>query len=173
MSKINKKLKPLKALLLDCDGVMTDGRIWQDSSGEWRRSFHILDGMGIRTLIQKGFVVGVITGSKGKDIVDRCKHLGIEFLYPGTEDKLPAFKNFLEKTQLKEKEVAYMGDDLIDIPVLKVAGFSVAVPDAMKDVFKHTDYTTKKSGGFGAVREVCDMILKHSQFNKSKSEKKD
>ncbi len=163
---IQKKLKTIKALLLDCDGVMTDGRIWQDSSGEWRRSFHILDGMGIRMLIKNGFIVGVITGSKGKDIVDRCKHLGIEHLYPGTEDKFPAYKNFLEKTQLHEKEVAYIGDDIIDIPVLENAGFSATVPDAINDVFKHTHYTTKRAGGYGAVREICDLILKYSKNTK-------
>lgn len=166
MSKIRKKLKPVKALLLDCDGVLTDGRIWQDASGEWRRSFQILDGLGIRTLIEHKFIVGVITGSKSKDITDRCSVLGIQHLYLGTLDKAPAFKDFLKKTSLKPSEVAYIGDDIIDIPVLKEVGFSATVPDAIDSVFKHVDYTTKRSGGFGAVREVCDLILKYSEWSK-------
>lgn len=166
MSKVRKKLKPIKALLLDCDGVMTDGRVWQDASNEWRRAFHILDGLGIKTLLKNDFKVGVITGSKGKDISDRCAHLGIPHLYLGTEDKFPALNDFLKKTSLKASEVAYVGDDIIDIPVLKEVGFSATVPDAIEAVFKHTDYTTQRSGGFGAVREVCDLILKYSEWSK-------
>ncbi len=168
-AKVQKKLKPLKALVMDCDGILTDGQVWQGENGEWIRAYSILDGMGLKLLLKNDFILGVITGSKGKDIKDRCNHLGVQHLYQGIEDKKPVFDNFLKQTNLKASEVAYIGDDFPDIPVLKEVGFSASVPHAFANVLKHVDYVTKREGGYGAVRELCDLILQHSAHCQQKN----
>jgi 3-deoxy-D-manno-octulosonate 8-phosphate phosphatase (KDO 8-P phosphatase) len=154
-----KNLKNIKALLIDVDGIMTDGTLWSHSPGEWRRTFNIYDGVGIRALIKEGYTVGIITGSDSNDIRERQKKLGILHLYEGVEDKIPSYEDFVKKTTHKESEIAYIGDDLADIPILKRVGFSVSVPTGMLLAKKAASYITKKEGGKGAVREVCDMIL--------------
>ncbi|MES2769801.1 MAG: HAD family hydrolase [Bdellovibrionota bacterium] len=154
-----KNLKSIKALIVDVDGILTDGTIWWHSPGEWRRNFNIYDGFGIRELVKEGFIVAMITGSNAQDIRERKEKLNIHYLYEGMEDKIPSFEDFLKKTNLKANEVAYIGDDLPDVPVLKRAGFAASVPTAMAEAKKVAMYITKKDGGKGAVRELCDILI--------------
>ncbi len=159
-SKLNlKNLKAIKALVVDVDGILTDGNIWWHSPGEWRRNFNIYDGFGIRELVKEGFIVAMITGSNAQDIRERKEKLNIHYLYEGIEDKIPSFEDFLKKTNLKANEVAYIGDDLPDVPVLKRVGFAASVPTAMPEAKKVAMYITKKDGGKGAVRELCDILI--------------
>ena len=170
----SKNLKAIKALVVDVDGILTDGKIWWHSPGEWRRNFNIYDGVGIRALVEEGFIVAMITGSNAQDIRERKEKLNIQYLYEGIEDKIPSFEDFLKKTNLKASEVAYIGDDLPDVPVLKRVGFSASVPTGMPEAQKAAMYITKKDGGKGAVRELCDMLIsaKNSSSKKSKVKRK-
>jgi 3-deoxy-D-manno-octulosonate 8-phosphate phosphatase (KDO 8-P phosphatase) len=155
------RLKKIKLLALDVDGVLTDCRVFLDSSGEWRRFFCIRDGYGIVQLKKHGYKVAIITASKASDIKARAQDLKIDYLHDGNIDKLSELKKLIDASGMKAEEIAYMGDDLFDIPVLKNVGFAATVPEAVDDVFHAVHYTTKRSGGHGAVREVCDLILKY------------
>lgn len=159
------RLQKVKLLILDVDGVMTDCRVFLDSTGEWRRMFSIRDGYGIIRLIQAGYQTAVITGSKAKDIQERVKVLGIHHFYQGSLDKIPAFEKLQSATGFDPSEMCYMGDDLFDIPLLEKVGFSATVPEAMEDVKEVVNYTTNRPGGNGAVREVCDFILKYGAYS--------
>jgi 3-deoxy-D-manno-octulosonate 8-phosphate phosphatase (KDO 8-P phosphatase) len=162
-----EKLKRIKAVAMDVDGVMTDCKLWMDASGEWRRSFCIRDGIGIKRLIKAGYTVGFITGTRSQDIQARVKVLGVPFLADGIEDKEDSFLAFAKHAGCSIEEVAYIGDDLPDIPLLVDAGFSATVPAAVEEVLGVVDYVTKREGGEGAVRELCDLIFKHGHFSES------
>ena len=165
-SQINpEKVKKIKMLILDVDGIMTDCRIWFDADGEWRRTFSIRDGVGIKRLIESGYQLAIITGSKSKDIRARAEALGFQHFFEGALNKIPAYEQIKSKTQLQDSEIAYMGDDFFDIPILEKVGFSATVPDAMEEVFAHVHYVTKRPGGNGAVREVCDVIAAHGALS--------
>jgi 3-deoxy-D-manno-octulosonate 8-phosphate phosphatase (KDO 8-P phosphatase) len=166
MSLDVSKLKKVKLLIMDVDGVLTDCRIFMDSSGEWKRPFSIRDGYGLKILMEAGYKTAVITGSKAKDIQDRVRNLRIDYFYEGSLEKLPAFEEILQKTGLKAEEAAFIGDDVFDIPVLKKVGFAVTVPDAMEQVKEIAHYTTVRPAGNGAVREICEALLKHGAFAK-------
>jgi 3-deoxy-D-manno-octulosonate 8-phosphate phosphatase (KDO 8-P phosphatase) len=155
------RLKKIKLLALDVDGVLTDCRVFLGSDGEWKRFFCIRDGYGIVQLKRYGYKVAIITASKAKDIKARAVDLKIDYLHDGNLDKLSELKKLIETSGLKADEIAYMGDDLFDIPVLQNVGFAATVPEAVDEVFHSVHYTTKRSGGEGAVREVCDLILKY------------
>ncbi len=154
-------IQKIKMLILDVDGIMTDCRIWLDSDGEWRRTFSIRDGVGIKRLIEAGYELAIITGSKSKDIRTRAEVLGFQHFFEGALNKIPAYEELKKKTQLQDSQIAYMGDDYFDIPILEKVGFSATVPDAMEEVFSHVRYVTQRPGGNGAVREVCDIIFTH------------
>jgi len=156
---IQEKLKKIKLLILDVDGVMTDGSIIIDDEGHELKSFNVRDGHGIKILQRYGVKVVILTGRKSKVVEYRAKDLEIEDVYQGTLNKKEVFEKILDKRKLSADKVAYIGDDIVDIPVLKRVGFSVAVDDALDIVKKSVDYVTKNSGGHGAVREVCEMIL--------------
>ncbi|MFN7903619.1 MAG: KdsC family phosphatase [Pseudobdellovibrionaceae bacterium] len=153
-----EKIKNIKMLILDVDGILTNCQIWYDSSGEWRRTFSIRDGVGIKQLIESGYQLGIITGSKSQDIRARAEVLGFQHFYEGALNKIPAYEQIKDKTKLDDSEIAYMGDDFFDIPLLDKVGFAATVPDAMEQVFPHVHYITKRPAGNGAVREVCDFI---------------
>lgn len=155
-----KKLKNIKALLVDVDGIMTDGRLWMESPGQWRRTFNIYDGFGIKRLLANGYIVGIITGSNSEDIRERAKRLGVDHLYEGAEEKLPCYEDFLKRTGLTDEDIAYIGDDLPDVPILERVAFSASVPGAVPEAKKAAQYITKKLGGYGAVRELCELLLK-------------
>jgi 3-deoxy-D-manno-octulosonate 8-phosphate phosphatase (KDO 8-P phosphatase) len=158
------RLKKLKALLLDVDGVLTDAKQWYAGDGKWVRRFSLRDGYGIRKLIDNGFVVGIITASNSEDIRQRAQHLKIEHFYQGSLDKISQLNDFLKKSGIKENEIAYMGDDEPDVPVMKRVGFAATVPAGIGACRKAAHYITKLEGGDGAVREVCDLIFDNSEI---------
>ena len=149
----------IKLLICDVDGVMSDGVIYQGNNGEELKAFNVRDGYGIRCLLTSNIEVAIITGRKAKLLEDRCATLGITHLYQGQSDKLLAFRELLDKLALQASEVAYIGDDLIDWPVMAEVGLSVAVADAHPVLLPRADYVTRIAGGRGAVREICDLIL--------------
>ncbi len=161
-SKLNllRDLKKLRILVLDVDGVLTDGKIFWIQGQGWVRSFHVHDGYGIRLLKRAGIQVAVFSGSQGLDIEERMKVLGISYAYLGNENKLESLDALVRATGIQPSEMAYMGDDLFDIPVLKAVRVAFSVPQAPAVVKKSAHYVTQVQGGSGAVREVADLILK-------------
>ena len=153
-------MSKIKLLAIDVDGVLTDGGMYYSHSGEELKKFNTRDGMGIAMLQKKGLVVALITGEKSKIVMRRAKKLRIKEVYLGIEDKLEIVKKLCKKYKVSESEVAYIGDDVNDICIMKEVGLSIAVADATESVKTCADYITKARGGNGAVREVCDLILK-------------
>ncbi|KHD89919.1 MAG: hypothetical protein OM95_02210 [Bdellovibrio sp. ArHS] len=158
------KLKNIKMLVLDVDGVLTDTRMWFDGK-EWRRFYSVRDGVGIKRIMEAGYKVAVITGSKAEDIRARVKSLGIHFLFEGALDKEPSFLQLQKESGLNPEEMAYVGDDIFDIPLLQAVAFGATVPEAVDEVLEIADYVTRRPGGCGAVREVCDYIYKYGAFS--------
>jgi 3-deoxy-D-manno-octulosonate 8-phosphate phosphatase (KDO 8-P phosphatase) len=156
---IKEKLKGIKLLILDVDGVMTDGRIIMDNEGKEIKNFDVRDGHGIKILQRYGIKVAILTGRQSKVVEYRAKDLEIDDVYQGAFNKKDVFEKILKKHKLSVGEAAFMGDDIVDIPVLKRVGFSAAVADALDVVKKSVDYITRNKGGRGAVRELCEMIL--------------
>jgi len=159
------KLKKIKLLILDVDGVLTDCRLWMDSNGQWKRFFSIRDGVGIKRLIESGYKIAVITGSTAEDIRARIKVLGIQYFYEGAQDKEPSFAKLLLESGVSADEMAFIGDDIFDIPLLQKVGFSATVPEAVEEVLGEVQYITRRPGGNGAVREICDYIYKFGALN--------
>jgi 3-deoxy-D-manno-octulosonate 8-phosphate phosphatase (KDO 8-P phosphatase) len=166
-----QKLKPVKLLILDVDGVLTDGKIIYTDSGEEIKRFDVRDGHGLKLLMRSGIGVVLLTGRKSKAIVHRARDLGIEHVYQKATDKIEVYAKILTRNKLLDKNVAFVGDDLVDIPVLKKVGFSAAVPDAVPEVIEIVDYITSKNGGEGAVREICELLLKAQKKWKKVTEK--
>ncbi|MBT0395328.1 3-deoxy-manno-octulosonate-8-phosphatase KdsC [Morganella morganii subsp. morganii] len=156
---VMEKATKIRLLICDVDGVMSDGLIYQGNSGEELKAFNVRDGYGIRCLLTSGIEVAIITGRKAKLLEDRANTLGITHLYQGQSDKLLAYRELLDKLALRPGEVAYIGDDLIDWPVMAEVGLSAAVADAHPLLLPKADYVTQIAGGRGAVRELCDLIL--------------
>lgn len=159
MQEIIKKVKKLKLLILDVDGVLTDGRLFFDHNGEEYKCFHARDGHGIKLLRETGVEVAVISGRKSNSVALRMKSLGVEYIYQGHENKIAALAEIMQKTSLNPDQVAHIGDDLLDLPVMTRVGLSIAVNDANDAVKDYADWCTKTAGGQGAVREVCDFIM--------------
>jgi 3-deoxy-D-manno-octulosonate 8-phosphate phosphatase (KDO 8-P phosphatase) len=157
---LDKRLGAVRILILDVDGVLTDGRIIINDHGEETKCFNVKDGYGIRALLDAGIEVAVITGRQSSVVEHRAKDLGIRSIYQGVADKKSACIRLLEEKQLAGDQACYIGDDLPDIPVLRYVGLPVAVADAVKEAREAALYITEKNGGNGAVREVCELILK-------------
>ncbi len=155
-----ERLQNIKLLLLDVDGVMTDGRIIFDSNGIESKFFNVKDGHGIKLVQRAGIEVGIVSGRKSEVATIRAAELGIVRVFQGAHDKLAVYREILEDTRLTDAQVAFMGDDLIDVPVLRRVGFAAAPADAVEEVLPHAHFVTRNRGGWGAVREVCDLILK-------------
>jgi 3-deoxy-D-manno-octulosonate 8-phosphate phosphatase (KDO 8-P phosphatase) len=147
---------------MDVDGVMTDGRIIMDDEGREIKNFNVRDGHGIKLLQRYGIKVALLTGRQSNVVKHRAKDLEIKDVYQKVYNKKEVFDKILKKHKISADEAAFIGDDIIDIPVLKRVGFSVAVADAMEIVKKSVHYVSQNKGGNGAVREVCEMIL-HAQ----------
>jgi 3-deoxy-D-manno-octulosonate 8-phosphate phosphatase (KDO 8-P phosphatase) len=152
-------LRKIRLLLLDVDGVMTDGGIYFSESGDELKKFNIQDGYGIVKLQRAGITAGIITGRVSKIVARRAADLGITEVHQNLHDKRAAFDAILTKTGLTPEQVAYIGDDEFDLPVLTVVGFSAAPADAVPAVCKQVDYVCKREGGRGAVREVIELLL--------------
>lgn len=156
---IIERAKKIKLLICDVDGVLTDGLIFMGNQGEELKAFHVRDGFGIHALLQIGIETALITGRQSTLVENRAATLKIKHIYQGQSDKLVAFNDLCLKTQLTHDEIAYIGDDLIDAPVMDKVGLAVAVKDAHPLLLSHSQYTTQLNGGKGAVREICDLIL--------------
>ncbi|MBX2988784.1 MAG: HAD-IIIA family hydrolase [Bdellovibrionaceae bacterium] len=158
------RLRAVQMLVLDVDGVLTDARIWMDVNGEWRRFFSVRDGVGIKRLMEKGYKIAIITGSQAADIRQRAKNLGIHFFYEGALDKEPSFEALQKESGLRPEQMAYVGDDIFDIPLLKAVGFAATVPEAVDEVKDCVQYIARRPGGNGAVREICDIVYQYGAF---------
>ena len=156
----SNRIKKVKMLILDVDGVLTDGRIIWTNSAEEIKFFNVQDGVGIVLAHRAGLKVAIISARKSKVTEIRAKELKITEVYQSMESKLVAYKKLIDKYKLADEEVAYIGDDLHDIPVLRRVGFAVATANAQEEAKQVSHYITKKNGGEGAVREVVNMILK-------------
>ena len=154
-------LKHIKLLLLDVDGVMTDGGIYYSDSGNEFKKFNAQDGYGIVKLQRAGIQTGIITGRISKIVKRRAEDLGITEVYQNLDNKIDTYKSIKKKLNLTDANIAYIGDDEFDLAVLKCVGFSAAPADAVPIVTKHVDYVCNRNGGKGAVREVIDLILKN------------
>lgn len=155
-------LKQVKLLVLDVDGVLTDGRIIYTDSGEQIKQFSSRDGLGLRLLMDNGIQAGIITGRISGALTHRCRNLGIDLVLDGIFNKAEALEQMAEQTRIDLSATAFMGDDLIDLPAMARAGVAIAVADAADEVKARADIITRASGGRGAVREICDAILKAS-----------
>lgn len=149
----------IKLLILDVDGVLTDGRIFIRDNGEEIKAFHTLDGHGIKMLAASGVQTAIITGRDAPSVGIRVQQLGIAYYFKGIHDKRAAYAQLREQAGVAEHECAFVGDDVVDLPVMVRCGLPVAVPEAHWFTLQHAAYVTQKSGGNGAVREVCDLIM--------------
>ncbi|HEY6011088.1 MAG TPA: HAD-IIIA family hydrolase [Nitrospirota bacterium] len=152
--------KKLKLLLLDVDGVLTDGSIILDGKGNELKAFHVRDGHGIKLAQKNGITVGIITGRKSDVVAVRARELGIEEVHQGAFEKLAIYESLLSKYRLRDEETAFIGDDVVDIDILKRTGIAAAVADADPAVKPHVDIILKTAGGRGAVREFINFVLK-------------
>jgi 3-deoxy-D-manno-octulosonate 8-phosphate phosphatase (KDO 8-P phosphatase) len=159
-SEVQKRAARIKLLLMDCDGVLTDGRIWLFENGEEQKGFHTRDGLGIDLFHRAGLRSGIISGRTSSAVQKRAQGLGMSFVIQGCEDKRKAFAETLEHAGVENLEVAFIGDDLNDIPLMLRSGLGVAVADAALETREHAHYVTTAAGGSGAVREVIELILK-------------
>ncbi len=164
MDEIREKAKHLKLLILDVDGVLTDGRLFFDHSGTEYKCFHARDGHGIKLLRQTGVEVAVISGRKSESVALRMKSLGVELVYQGHENKIAAFNEIIQTLGIVASQAAHVGDDLLDLPLMVRVGLAIAVQDANPSVKEYADWCTQTPGGQGAVREICDFIMQ-SQDN--------
>ena len=158
-SEVFTKAAKVKLLICDIDGVFSDGRIYLGNDGEELKAFHTKDGFGIKSLINSGGQVAVITGRNSKIVQDRMTSLTVQHIYQGQEDKIQAFNLLKQNLNLADDEIAYIGDDSPDLPVMQLVGFAVATNDAHPLVQRIADYKTTMLGGFGAVRELTDLIM--------------
>ncbi len=158
--EIKSRAAHLKLLLMDCDGVLTDGRITLLEGGDEQKSFHTRDGHGLVLLHRAGLRSGIISGRTSTAVERRARDLNIAYLRQGTWNKIEDFEDVLAEAEVEPSEVAFIGDDVTDIPLMRRCGFGIAVADATEDTRAAADYVTRLPGGFGAVREVCELILK-------------
>lgn len=155
-----ERAKRVRLLLLDVDGVLTDGQLAFDGAGREIKFFHIRDGQGIRFLQEAGIRVGIVTGRKSKAVDFRARDLGIDLVFQKVRDKEKTLGAILRKENLRAEQVCYVGDDLVDLAVLSCVGLAVAVADAAREVKTLAHYTSRLPGGRGAVREICERVLK-------------
>lgn len=153
----------VKLVLMDCDGVLTDGRITLLAEGDEQKSFHVRDGQGIVLLHQAGIRTGIISGRSSHMVERRAAELKIEFVRQGVRNKIRDFEDILKQAQVSSDETAFVGDDIADIALMQRVGFAVTVFDAIEEAKQFAHFITNKQGGMGAVREVTDLILKAQQ----------
>ncbi len=152
-------MRSIKLLICDIDGVFSDGRIYLGNNGEELKAFHTKDGYGIKALGASGVDVAVITGRTSNIVATRMSALNVKYIVQGEENKLPALKQMAEKLNLSLDEIAYIGDDMPDHECINSVGLGIAVQDAHPSILSIANYTTFNRGGFGAVREICDLIM--------------
>jgi 3-deoxy-D-manno-octulosonate 8-phosphate phosphatase (KDO 8-P phosphatase) len=153
------RARQVHLLLLDVDGVLTDGSITYLSGGGETKSFNTQDGLGIKLLQESGVAVGIITARSSEAVERRARDLQFAHVFQGKQDKLIVYESILKTTGLRPPQTAYMGDDLMDLPILNRVGFAAAPANAVAEIRQRVHYTAERDGGRGAVREVCDLIL--------------
>ncbi|MBE9562553.1 MAG: HAD family hydrolase [Proteobacteria bacterium] len=162
--------KLIRLVIFDVDGVLTDGRLYFSDTDQEYKSFHARDGLGMVMLQNTGVTIGIITARESLVVTNRMQKLGIKHIFQGKFDKLTAFEQLRKELQLDYQQVAYVGDDILDIPVMSKVGLAIAVADADKLVVKYSHWQTQTNGGKGAAREVCELIMQsqdtwNSQLN--------
>jgi 3-deoxy-D-manno-octulosonate 8-phosphate phosphatase (KDO 8-P phosphatase) len=157
---VTERLKRIRLLLLDVDGVLTAGEIIYGDSGEQFKVFNVKDGLGLRLLKEAGIGVGIVTGRTGAALLHRCRNLGIDLIFDGIRNKFEVLKTIQERTGIAPEAMAFIGDDLPDLSIMKCVGLAAAVADAHEAVRRTAHLTTHAPGGRGAVREMCEAILK-------------
>ena len=158
-SELAERAKKIKLLIMDCDGVLTDGRLYFSANGEELKVFNVKDGQGIVSWHRAGFKSAIISGRESVIVNRRATELGISYIRQSSYDKTQCFSEILKEENISADEVAYIGDDIGDIDLLKIVGFPVAVNDAAQEIFSSVIYKTRINGGFGAVRELIDLLL--------------
>ena len=159
MKSIIDRAKQIRLTILDVDGVLTSGELIYGVNGSELKQFHVLDGQGIKFLQKSGIEVAIITARHSEIIVKRMSDLEITHVYQGNIDKLPAYEDLKQKLKLEDHQIAYMGDDLPDLPIIRRVGLGVTVPNAPTIMHDHARLVTKAKGGKGAVRELCELIM--------------
>lgn len=161
MKDILKKAAAIKLVIFDVDGVLTDGSLFIGDDGQEYKAFNSQDGHGIKMLQKYGVRCAIITGRTSKVVEHRIRNLGIdpELVWQGQHDKLHGFAELLKQTGLQADEIAYLGDDVVDLPVMQKVGLAIAVQDAHAFVLKHSHWQTPRAGGRGAARDACEMLL--------------
>jgi 3-deoxy-D-manno-octulosonate 8-phosphate phosphatase (KDO 8-P phosphatase) len=162
MQDIHARARRVRLAIFDVDGVLTDGALVFSGSGEELKVFNVLDGHGMKLLQASGVALAVITSRASRAVEERMRNLGIDLLFQGAPEKLPAFNQLIERQGIGMEAASFIGDDLQDLPVLKRCGFAATVPDAPAPVRRHAHYVTRARGGRGAVRELCELIM-HAQ----------
>jgi 3-deoxy-D-manno-octulosonate 8-phosphate phosphatase (KDO 8-P phosphatase) len=160
MTISEQKAAQVRLMIFDVDGVLTDGRMQFTSEGEFMKSFYVHDGLGIQLLQKMGIATAIISARLTPIVNKRAADLGITHVYQGNHDKRITFAQLLADTGIAEHECGFMGDDIVDLPLFAKVGFAVSVPNAHPEATKRADYVTTASGGLGAVREICDFILR-------------
>lgn len=158
--QVQSKAAQLRLMIFDVDGILTDGSLHFSAEGEALKTFNVLDGQGIRLLQDAGVATAIISARQSPVVLKRANDLGITHVRQGIHNKLTAFQELLAELTLAPEQCGFIGDDVIDLPVLLRAGFSASVPNGHAEVRQRVDYVTTAGGGRGAVREVCDLILK-------------
>ncbi|MCM8855613.1 MAG: 3-deoxy-manno-octulosonate-8-phosphatase KdsC [Candidatus Thiodiazotropha sp. (ex Lucinoma kastoroae)] len=159
MQDIHTKASGVKLVIFDVDGVLTDGSLYLGDDGQEYKAFNSRDGHGMKMLQKSGVVIGIITGRTSEVVRIRMEGLGIEHVYQGKHDKLPAYQELRDKLGLTDGQVAYVGDDVVDLPIMRRVGLAIAVNDAHPFVIQHAHWQTPHAGGRGAGRDVCEMVL--------------
>lgn len=162
MDQLIKKAKQIRLVIFDVDGVLTNGKLFYGPDGMEYKAFNVHDGQGIKFLKKTGVDVGIITACQSEIVRKRSKDLEIDHLYQVNQPKCQAYETLKEKLNLSKEQIAFVGDDIPDLSVMQLVGFSIAVANAIPIVQKYADWVTRSKGGKGAVREVCDFIM-HAQ----------
>ncbi len=160
MQNILERAAAIRVVVFDVDGVLTDGSLFLGDDGQEYKAFHSRDGHGMKMLQASGVDIAIITGRTSKVVEHRMDNLGIRYIYQGQLEKLPAFEELTEKLSIDPEQAAYVGDDIVDLPVMRRSGLAIAVQDAHPLVKEHAHWCTPSAGGRGAARDVCELIMR-------------
>lgn len=161
---VTERAKKIRMVIFDVDGVLTDGSLFIGDDRQEYKAFNSKDGHGMKMLIRSGVDIGIITGRTSKVVEHRVADLGIKHVYQGCHDKLPVYEKLIDKLNLSHEEIAFVGDDVVDLPIMLKTGLAITVNDGHPLVKTHSHWSTPSTGGRGAAREICEMIM-HAQNN--------
>lgn len=159
MQDIQAKAQGIRLVIFDVDGVLTDGSLFLGDDGQEYKAFHSRDGHGMKMLQQTGVTIGIITGRTSEVVRIRMESLGVAHVFQGKLEKLPAYEELRDALGLKDEQIAYVGDDVVDLPIMRRVGLAIAVNDAHPLVLQHAHWQTPHAGGRGAGRDVCELIM--------------